>query len=51
MAAGIGIASGLGHYLLAAGATALSTIVLAVLRLVERRYIRGNSGGEDARSK
>lgn len=49
MAAGIGIAAGLGHFLLAAGATALSTFVLAVLRVVERRYLRGSSAGPATR--
>jgi len=37
MAAAIGIAAGLGHYLLALGASLLCVVVLAVFRRVERR--------------
>jgi putative Mg2+ transporter-C (MgtC) family protein len=39
MAAGLGIAAGLGHYLLAVGAAVLSTFVLGILRVVEQRYL------------
>lgn len=37
MAAAIGIAAGLGHYLLALGASLLCVVVLAVFRRLERR--------------
>lgn len=43
MSAGLGIAAGLGHYVLAIGATALSVFVLGVLRLVEQRYLHRTS--------
>jgi len=39
MAAGIGICTGLGHYVLGIGAALLATLVLAVLRRFERKYL------------
>ena len=48
MAAALGIAAGLGHYILAIGATLLSAFVLGVLRVVERRYLAARCDGEVA---
>jgi putative Mg2+ transporter-C (MgtC) family protein len=42
LVAGLGIAAGLGHFVLAVGATVLGTIVLAVLRIWEARYLHGS---------
>lgn len=44
MAAGIGIASGLGHFVMAAGASALCLVVLTLIRRWERRLL----GSKDA---
>lgn len=41
MAAGIGIAAGLGHLVMAAGASALCLVVLTVIGRWERRLMRG----------
>lgn len=48
MAAAIGIAAGLGSYLLALGASLLSLVVLAVLRRVESGMGRGRDKDGDA---
>lgn len=47
MAAAIGIAAGLGNYLLALGASLLSVLVLALLRRVESGMGRGAGKGKD----
>lgn len=44
MAAGIGIAAGLNHFVLAAGASVLSLVVLWLLRRLEKRAHRGSPG-------